>query len=58
MTTKQWNPGDLLEISGFYWRTAVLHAAVKLDVFTVIGDGQLAGDELCYQKILPNISVT
>jgi len=49
MATKQWNPGDLLEISGFYWKTAVLHAAVKLDVFTVIGDGQLTGSEISRQ---------
>ena len=46
MATRQWNPGDLLEISGFFWKTAVLHAAVKLDVFTAIGDGQLTGDEI------------
>ena len=49
MASKQWNPGDFLEISGFYWKTAVLHAAVKLDVFTVIGDGQLAGNEISRQ---------
>lgn len=49
MATRQWNPGDLLEISGFFWKTAVLHAAVKLDVFTVIGDGQLTGDEISRQ---------
>ncbi len=49
MTSRQWNPGDLLEISGFYWKTAVLHAAVKLDVFTVIGDGKLAGSEISRQ---------
>jgi hypothetical protein len=49
MASRQWNPGDLLEISGFYWKTAVLHAAVKLDVFTVIGDGQLSGNEISRQ---------
>jgi len=49
MTTKQWNPGELLEISGFYWKTAVLHAAVKLDVFTVIGDGQFTTSEISRQ---------
>jgi len=49
MASKQWNPGELLEISGFYWKTAVLHAAVKLDVFTVIGDGQLAASEISRQ---------
>ena len=46
MTTRQWNPGDLLEISGYFWKTAVLHTAVKLDVFTVIGDRQATGDEI------------
>jgi len=49
MTTRQWNPGDLLEISGYYWKTAVLHAAVKLDVFTVIGNEQLAASEISRQ---------
>ncbi|CAB1072947.1 O-methyltransferase [Olavius algarvensis Delta 1 endosymbiont] len=49
MATKQWNPGDLLEISGYYWKTALLHAAVKLDVFTVIGDRQLAASEISRQ---------
>jgi predicted O-methyltransferase YrrM len=36
--TREWNPGQLLEISGYFWKTATLHAAVKLDVFTAIGD--------------------
>jgi len=49
MAPRQWNPGDLLEISGFYWKTAVLHAAVKMDVFTAIGDGQLAASEICHR---------
>ncbi|MFO7965448.1 MAG: methyltransferase [Desulfobacterales bacterium] len=31
------NPGRLLTISGSYWMTCTLHAAVKLDVFTAIG---------------------
>ncbi len=51
MASKQWNPGELLEISGFYWKTAVLHAAVKLDVFTVMGDGQLAASEISRQRV-------
>jgi hypothetical protein len=49
MATRQWNPGDLLEISGFYWKTAVLHTAVKLEVFTVVGDGQSTADEISRQ---------
>lgn len=34
-----WNPGTLLETSGYYWRTCTLHAAVRLDIFTLIGTG-------------------
>ena len=49
MTVRQWTPGELLEISAFYWKTAVLHAAVKLDVFTAIGDGQLTASEISRQ---------
>ena len=39
-------PGELLEISGYFWKTCALHAAVKLDVFTAIGDAQLTGKEI------------
>lgn len=46
MAARQWTPGDLLEISGFFWKTAVLHTAVKLDVFTVVGNGQFSAIEL------------
>ena len=37
-------PGKLMEISGGYWKTCALHAAVKLDVFTIIGDAQMTGE--------------
>jgi len=40
------NPGELLEISGYFWKTCALHAAIKLDVFTVIGDAKLTGKEI------------
>ncbi len=46
MTTKEWNPGELLEISGSFWQTCVLHTAVELDVFTVIGGAHLTGEEI------------
>jgi hypothetical protein len=36
-----WNPGKLLEVSGAYWQSCALHAAVKLDVFTHLSDGPL-----------------
>jgi len=36
---KNWTPGSILELSGYYWRTCTLHAAVQLDLFTVLDDG-------------------
>ena len=42
MADRQWHPGELLEISGNYWKTCTLHAAVKLDVFTAIGRDRLS----------------
>ena len=43
MDKQNWNPGSLLGLSGYYWKTCVLHAAVKLDIFTAIGDGAMTG---------------
>jgi len=40
------NPGSLLEISGNYWKTCTLHAAVKLDIFTIIGDSHLKSKDV------------
>ncbi len=34
MQLPPWTPGRLLEVSGGYWQTCALHAAVKLDLFT------------------------
>ncbi|HDI60776.1 MAG TPA: SAM-dependent methyltransferase, partial [Desulfobacteraceae bacterium] len=41
MTGDKWSPGKLLEVSGAYWQSCALHAAVKLDVFTHLSDGPL-----------------
>jgi predicted O-methyltransferase YrrM len=43
MAKRDWHPGELLELSGYFWKTCTLHAAVKLDVFTRIGEKQLSG---------------
>lgn len=45
MPQTQWTPGAILETSGYYWRTCALHAGVKLDVFTKIGDQTLTAEE-------------
>ncbi len=41
MITKELNPGELLQTSGSYWAACTLHAGVKLDVFTIIGNNHL-----------------
>ena len=46
MANREWNPGELLELSGYFWKTGTLHAAVKLDVFTCLGSEQLSGKEV------------
>jgi SAM-dependent methyltransferase len=50
MNEEDWNPGKLLEISGNYWLSCALHAGVKLDIFTLIGNQQLAAEEIA-QKL-------
>ncbi|MEJ2221202.1 MAG: class I SAM-dependent methyltransferase [Desulfobacterales bacterium] len=46
MTDHTWNPGQLLELSGYYWKTCTLHAAVKLDVFTCLGEETLSAEKV------------
>ena len=43
------NPGELLEISGYFWKTCVLHTAVKLDVFTLIGEAQSTSKQISHK---------
>jgi ubiquinone/menaquinone biosynthesis C-methylase UbiE len=43
MNASDWNPGKLMELSGYYWKTCTLHAGVKLDIFTIIGSRKLSG---------------
>ncbi len=41
-----WNAGKLLALSGKYWETCTLHAGVKLDVFSEIGNREVGANEL------------
>lgn len=50
MATQELNPGDLLKLSGSYWEPCTLHAGVKLDVFTIIGNDRLSGTDVA-QKL-------
>ncbi len=43
---QEWNIGQLLGTSSAYWRSSTVHAAVKLEIFSVIGDGQLTVEDI------------
>jgi len=45
MEESQWTVETLLKTSGSYWETCTLHAGVRMDIFTLIGDGSLRGEE-------------
>jgi len=46
LETRAWSPDKLVAVSGYYWRSFALQAAVKLGVFTAIGGEELAGDDI------------
>lgn len=37
MNPEEWNPGQLLGLSGSYWNACTVHGAVKLGIFALIG---------------------
>lgn len=45
MKAKEWAPGEILELSGSYWRTCALHAGVRLGIFGVIDGGERSAAE-------------
>ncbi len=49
MKSAEWNPGKLMAVSSGYWQTATLHAGVRLDVFTSLGDAGATGAEIAQQ---------
>jgi SAM-dependent methyltransferase len=58
MTAREWNPAELLQLSGGYWSTCALHAAVKLDLFTFLaGEAQTAAG-LAQRLGIPERSLT
>lgn len=40
------NPGRLLKISGAYWESCALHAALRLDLFTAVSDASVSSASL------------
>jgi len=57
MSKQNWNPGTLLGLSGHYWKTCTLHASVKLDIFTTIGDSVMTG-QMIAEKINADTEAT
>lgn len=46
MENQTMTPGQILGLSGYYWKTCTLHAAVKLDIFTAIGEQEKTAAEI------------
>ncbi|MDO9558089.1 MAG: methyltransferase [Syntrophales bacterium] len=46
ITAPEWTPETILRLSGDYWKTCALHAGVKLDIFTVIGEGCFSATDI------------
>ncbi len=46
MNANEWTPGQILDTSGFYWKTCTLHCGVKLGVFSVLGEERLGSREV------------
>lgn len=47
-TTREWSAASLLKLSGGFWEIAPLHAAVRLDLFTIVDRmGSVTVDDLC-----------
>lgn len=44
MKTEEWDARSLIDLSGSYTQACALHAAVKLDLFTVLGDERLRSE--------------
>jgi predicted O-methyltransferase YrrM len=43
---QEWNIGRLLSTSSGYWRSSTVHAAVKLEIFTVLGQERRTSAEI------------
>jgi hypothetical protein len=46
MNSQIWTRGRLLGCSGQYWHSCTIHAAVRVDLFTAIGDRCLTGEHV------------
>lgn len=58
MNIQNMNQGQLLEISGNYWKACTLHAGVKLDVFTALRSEQLTSEDISQKRNADKRGVT
>jgi hypothetical protein len=52
METINWNPAELLKLSGSYWGGCALHAGVKLDLFSPLAVRPQSAAELASELSL------
>jgi len=52
MEKQEWNPGQLMKVSGSYWQTCALHTGVKLDLFTMMDEQTLTAKKLARESSL------
>ena len=43
---REWTGSDLMRLSGAYWESCTLHAAVQLDLFTILSEGPATEEKL------------
>jgi SAM-dependent methyltransferase len=49
MNEEEVNAGKLMEIAGAYWPSFTLHAGVRLDLFTLLDEERLTGEEMAHR---------
>ena len=52
-----WTPENILKTSGAYWQSFTLHAAVKLDVFSLVEKGVNTPDGLASELVADSRAV-
>lgn len=58
MATIEWDPAELLKITGSYWETCALHAGVKLDLFSPLAARPYASADLAQELQMPERGLT
>jgi SAM-dependent methyltransferase len=46
MAEQRWTPDDLMKLSGGYWAACALHAGLRLDLFTALGEDRSTAEDV------------